>query len=74
MPMSKEKFLGHVKELYDAMNMADSSDNPEKAPWMHYRMAADFGCGHLDQLMRGLVELKVITSDEHQEFYDRLGE
>jgi hypothetical protein len=67
--MSKDEFFEHLHALYRAMNYADSDDE-RKALWMPHQMAGWAGCGHLDAMLRHLVEIGAIHEDEFQRFHD----
>ena len=69
--MIKAAYMQHITALYRAANMSDS-DNPERAAWMKPAMAGEAGCAALDKMLRAMLENGVLTSDEHQAFYDNL--
>ena len=67
--MTKEQYLAHLTAIYRAANLADS-DHPE--PWMKPQMAGRAGCATIDKLLHSMVDVGVLTNEEHQSFLDNL--
>lgn len=68
--MTKQEFLDHVQALYRVANLSDS-DSPQRESWTHPSMAQET-CGALSKLLHYLNDIGVLSSVEHQEFFDTL--
>jgi hypothetical protein len=68
---SKKDFMAHVRAIYRAANLADS-DSPDRATWMHPKMAGEAGCAALDTMLHEMVKCGVLTHEELQHFHDTL--
>ena len=67
---SKRAFLAHIAALYRVCNRADHDTQPEAEQWLPAGFAGQYGAGHLDALLRDMLDCGTLSADEHARFYD----
>lgn len=69
--MTKVEFFAKLAELYAVANASDS-DGEAREDWTHHTMAGNGFCRKIDEAMREMEYVGVITRAERDTFYNGL--